>query len=68
MKPTLSGLPHFDPLADALGLGVLASAWQVGEGASQPDEVGEALDWNKYRVDSSVSSGVKLVFDGRNMV
>ena len=58
------GLPYFDPLSDALGLGMLTSAWRIGDGSTHPYNVAESLQTGRYEISAHDGDAVTLTADG----
>ena len=58
------GLPYFDPLSDALGLGMLTSAWRIGDGSTHPYDVVESLQTGRYEISARDGDAVTLTAEG----
>lgn len=58
------GLPYGDPLSDALGLGMLTSAWRIGDGSTHPYNVAESLKTGRYEISARDGDAVTLTAEG----
>src|SRR5207244_293210 len=58
------GLPNVDPVSDALGLGMLTSAFRIGDGSSHPYNIAEALRTGRYKISARDGDAVTLMAEG----
>lgn len=62
------GLPDVDPLSDALGLGMLTSAFRNGKGSTHPYDVAEALKTGRYEISARDGDSVTLIAEGADEI